>query len=149
MKSQEHSFCTQRAHISLGGVSRPFRWELVQDAFAEAKKRLSEGSSSSTVPRRYAVLALGHGVDDQRRVLDHPRCHRVVERDGLIDAIFKTELNGSEHPSDDAHTDLGQTIALGVIGGRLLFANLLNVATFCFCKADCASHHSPDGGLAI
>ena len=117
MQSQENSFGTQRAHIPLGGVSRPFRWELVQNAFAEAEKRLSEGSSPCTVPRRYAVLALGHGVHDQRRALDHPRGHWMIEQGRLIDAIFEAELNGSEHSSDDAHADFGQAIALGVVGG--------------------------------
>ena len=99
------------------GVLRPLGGEAVEDAFAKANQLLLERSPPGPVPRRDAVLAAAHDVQDEARVLQEPGDQGVVDRDVLVPPVLEADLQGTEDAPDEPHADLRQAVALRVIGG--------------------------------
>ena len=67
----------------------PLRRVFVKDAFADPNHWLAEGPAADALPRRQAIAASDHGIEQQRRVFHEPGHHRVVNGDLLVDPLFK------------------------------------------------------------
>ena len=77
------------------------------------------------MPRCNAVFAFDHYVQDVLAVFQHPCDERVVHRNKFVNPVFGAYLDRPESAAYEANADFGEAIALRIVCGLLLFADLL------------------------
>ena len=128
VEADEDAFASLCANVALGVVPGPFDGVLVQDHLAQAYERLSKRPAAHTHPRGEAVGPSHHGVEEQRRVLHHPRDEGMVDRDAFVNALLDAELDRAEEAADELDSDLCASIGHGVVGRGVFSADLVEFA---------------------
>ena len=141
MVADEVALEPARPHIPVWVALGALGGELVEDQLAESQHPLIEGAPPDPGPGGESIGAADTRVQDEAGVLQQPWHQSVSNGDVFANAGLKTQLERAEQPADATNADLGTSVALGLVLGRVLLGDVGDALDARLNEVDDLVHH--------